>query len=177
MPASKLAVATLALPVLRRSCLSADRFPGFAFAVLLVEILQELCRLFGAHLAHLHGLFLGFFATLAVARILFGLLRLGLLPAIAVGTFTALAAAGLATAILILVLVIALARRTLGPAGLTVASVLVLVLLVLILVLILIFILILILVLVLVVLLVLVLLLVLGFLDASRSICNFWSFG
>ena len=40
MPASELAVATLGLPVFGRSRLAADRFPGFAFTVLLVEILQ-----------------------------------------------------------------------------------------------------------------------------------------
>lgn len=108
MPASKLAVATLGLPVFSRSGLAADGFPRFAFAVLLVEILQELSRLFGAHLAHLHGLFLFVFATIAFAGILFGLLRLGLLPAIAIGTFTTLATAGLAATLLVLILVIAL---------------------------------------------------------------------
>ena len=54
------------LPVLRGSCLSAEGLPRFAFAVLLVEILQELCSLFGSHLAHLHRLFLRFIALAVV---------------------------------------------------------------------------------------------------------------
>jgi hypothetical protein len=68
MPASKLAVVTLGLPVFCRSSLAADGFPGLAFAVLLVEILEELSGFFGAHLAHLRRLFLRFLAT-AVGRI------------------------------------------------------------------------------------------------------------
>jgi hypothetical protein len=109
MPASKLAVATLGLPVFSRSSLAADGFPRFAFAVLLVEILQELCGFLRSHRAHLRGLFLGFLA-LAVARAFFGLLRLGLCAAFAVGAF-ALAAAGLAATLLVLILV-TFTRRT-----------------------------------------------------------------
>jgi len=55
------------LPIFRGPSLTADGFPGLAFAVLLIEILQELRGFLGSHLAHLHGLFLGFFAALAIA--------------------------------------------------------------------------------------------------------------
>ena len=56
------------LPIFGRPCLTADGFPGLAFAVLLVEILEQLRRFFRAHLAHLRGLFLRLLAT-AIGRI------------------------------------------------------------------------------------------------------------
>ncbi|OWV14008.1 hypothetical protein B7989_00615 [Fibrobacter sp. UWB5] len=54
--------------------MAADRFPRFAFAILLVEIFEELGSVFRAHFTHLHRLFLRFFAAIAVARFTFRLL-------------------------------------------------------------------------------------------------------
>ena len=165
---------TLALPVFGWSCLAADGFPGFAFAVLFVEVFQELRGFFGTHLAHLHGLFLGFFA-LAIAGIFLRLLGLlfRLCAAFAVGA-SRVRATGLAATILILVIA---TRRTFGTARVTFTIlILVLVLLVLILVLlilVLILVLVLIVILILVVLLVFVLLLVLGFVDTVEEHLQF----
>jgi hypothetical protein len=154
------------LPILNRSCLAADRFPRLAFAVLFVEILQQLGRIFRTHFTHLCRQFLRFFATIAVARIFFRLLRLGLFTstAIAVGTVFALAAARLTVLTILLILILVLILLVLILILLIFVLILVLLILILILVLVLVLVLILILViiLILIVLLVFVLLLVLG---------------
>ena len=76
--------------------MAADRFPGLAFAVLFVKILEELGGLFGRHFARLKRLLFRFTAV-TVAGIAFGLFRLRLLSgtAIAIGTVSTLAAARL----------------------------------------------------------------------------------
>ena len=161
---------TLTLPVLGGSGLAADRFPGLAFAVLFVKILQKLGCLFGAHLAHGHRLFLGFLTTvirgitLTIARIFFRLFRLLFwlfastavtVGTVAFGTAT-LAATGLTVLTILLVLILVFtARRTLT--------------IVLVLILVLILVLVLVVILVLVVLLILVLLLVLGFVNTVQE--------
>ena len=160
---------TLTLPVLSGSGLTADRLPGLAFTILFVKILQELCRLFGTHLAHRHGLLLGLLATivggiaLTIAGVFLRLFRLlfGLFAgtAFAVGTFTVLAAAGLTILTILLILILVL---------ILIVAILILVL-ILILILILVLILVLVIILIPVVLLILVLLLVLGFVDTVQE--------
>ncbi|MEE3391960.1 MAG: hypothetical protein VZR28_12465, partial [Candidatus Cryptobacteroides sp.] len=110
--------------------MATDRFPGLAFAILLVKVLEELGRFFGSHFTRLKRLLFRF-TTVTVAGITFGLFRLLLLSstAIAIGTIASLATARLTVLTLILLILILV---ILGARG-TLVAILVLILLILVL--------------------------------------------
>lgn len=91
--------------------MAADGFPWLAFAVLLVKVLQELGSFFGREFARSERLLFLLIGTIAIARVLFGLLRLGLLigSAVAVGTLFATAARLTLIALVLLILVLVFA--------------------------------------------------------------------
>jgi hypothetical protein len=88
--------------------LAADGFPGFAFAVLFVKVLEELGSFFRSHFTRLKRLLFRFTAvTVAgIALGLFWLLRLLSGTTIAVGTIATLAATRLTVLTLILLILI-----------------------------------------------------------------------
>jgi hypothetical protein len=93
--------------------LAADRFPGLAFAVLFVKVLEELGGFFGSHFTRLKRLLFRFTAV-TVAGIPFGLFRLLLLSgtAIAIGTLLlAVARLTILTLILLILILVILGAR------------------------------------------------------------------